>query len=254
MRRFPSPVALWVAVLVTTATAPFAPADDKKAEEGWIQLFNGKDLTGWRLPEKVSGFGEWTETKNDDGKVVALVGKAAKDGKEWTMWEVKDGLLVGRGPMSHLYTDAEAEDFHLRVVVKVNDKGNSGIFFRSAIRPGVPKGFEAQVNATHGDRVKSGSLYPNPEFGMDKFKSENCVMDQAGHGPDEFFTEEVICEGPRIRILVNGKQTADWTDPGDHPKRKEADGSFRKGHFAVQAHDPGSVMTFKTIEYKPLNK
>jgi hypothetical protein len=97
--------------------------------------------------------------------------------------------------------------------------------------------------------VKTGSLYPNAEFGLDKYKAINCVMDQATHAPDEFFTQEIICVGPRIRILVNGRQTVDWTDPMDDPKR-----DFRKGHFAIQAHDPGSVMTFKTIEYKPLTK
>lgn len=239
------------ACLAAALAAPVAIGQEKKSSsDGFIPLFNGKDLSGWSMPNPPSGqFESVAEKRNAEGKVVALVGKLKKGGEEVTCWRVEDGLLVGGGPMTHLYADPEADDFHLRVVVKVNDKGNSGIFFRSTKRPGVPKGFEAQVNATHGDRVKSGSLYPNAEFGMDKFKKENCVMDKAAHGPDEFFTEEVICEGPRVRILVNGQQTADWTDPGNDPKR-----DFKKGLFAVQAHDPGSVMTFKTIEYKPLGK
>ena len=58
-------------------------------------------------------------------------------------------------------------------------------------------------------------------------------------------TQEVIADGPHIRILVNGKQTIDWTDPNN---------TYSKGHFALQGHDPGTVVTFKKIEYKPIKK
>ena len=236
------------ACLALAALVPPAFSQEKKSSDGFIPLFNGKDLSGWALPNPSGKYVTVNAKTNDAGKVVAYVGKLA-DGKEDTCWRVEDGLLVGGGEMTHLYAKPEVEDFHLRVVVKVNDGGNSGIFFRAGMRQGVPRGFEAQVNATHKDPVKSGSLYPNAEFGMEKFRKENCVMNKAAHGPDEFFTEEIICEGPKVRILVNGQQTVDWTDPMDDPKRH-----FTKGYFAVQAHDPGSVMTFQTIEYKPLKK
>lgn len=231
-----------VAVAVLAASAP-------AADDDWLQLFNGKDLSGWFLPAPPQGF-TTVRAEKKGGKTVALVGTPDKGDKEVVLWRVEDGNLVGGGPMTHLFHErGDFEDFHLKVTVKINDKGNSGIFFRSDVRLGVPRGFEAQVNATHGDPVKSGSLYPNGEFGMDKYRKENCVMNKAGHEPDEFFVEEVICEGPRIRILVNGTQTVDWTDPGNDPKR-----DFKRGHIAVQAHDPGSVMTFKSIEIKPLKK
>ena len=55
--------------------------------------------------------------------------------------------------------------------------------------------------------------------------------------------EEVIAEGPRIRILVNGKQTIDFTDPNK---------TYTKGHFALQGHDPGSEVHYKNIKVKPL--
>ena len=71
-------------------------------------------------------------------------------------------------------------------------------------------------------------------------------MDTATHKPDEFFTEEVIADGDEITIKVNGKTTLDkWKDPNK---------TFTKGHFALQGHDPGSVMTFKKVEYKSLKK
>lgn len=238
----PSPVRTPLALALALSLAAAAPA----ADDGFVQLFNGKDFTGWKLPDPPSGqFKGKKEVKDKDGKVTEFIG-VLKDGKEVTLWKIKDGLIVGGGPMSHLYTDTEADDFHLRVEVMINDKGNSGIFFRAGLRPGVPKGYEAQVNATGGDPIKSGCLYPNGEFKLDKFKKEICtVMNTATHKPDEFFTEEVIAVGDEITIKVNGKETLKWKDPNK---------TFTKGHFAIQGHDPGSVMTFKKVEYKPMKK
>jgi hypothetical protein len=230
----------------TLALALLSPA----ADGDWVKLFNGKDLSGWQLPVPAGGFAGVTSKLNAAGKVVALTGTPAKGGEPVALWRVEDGLLIGGGPMTHLFTErGDFDDFHLKVEVKVNDGGNSGIFFRADVRPGIPAGYEAQVNATHKDPVKSGSLYPNGGNGLDKYRKENCVMNKAAHGPDEFFTEEVICQGARIRILVNGKQTVDFTDPYDHPARQAG---FKKGHIALQAHDPGSVMTFKSVEIKRL--
>lgn len=238
--------ALAAATLTFALVVP-APATQ---DDGWVKLFNGRDLSGWQLPVPAGGF-KAVETKLDGNRPVALLGTPAKGGEPVALWRVEDGLLIGGGPMTHLFTDrGDFADFHLKVVVKVNDGGNSGIFFRAAVRPGIPVGYEAQVNATHKDRIKSGSLYPNGSFGLNKFGEKYLVMDKAAHGPDEFFTEEVICEGPRIRILVNGQQTVDFTDPYDHPARKAG---FKSGHIAIQAHDPGSVMTFKSIDIKPLS-
>ena len=241
------------AVAVITATA-YGPASDS---DGYVSLFNGKDLTGWKIHPQTND--DWVKSiseKTENGKVVALIGKVYttkldkkkgekpedKETKNVTLWEVKDGLLIGGGPMSHIYTDASNySNFRFRVEMKINDKGNSGMFFRSGYRGGVPKGYEAQLNATHSDRVKTGSIYPNGEFGLDKFKAVTCVMDKAAHKPDEFFTQEVIADGPKLTTYVNGVKQIEWTDP-DH--------RFKEGHFALQAHDPGSIMTFRKVEVK----
>lgn len=204
--------------------------------DGWISLFNGKDLTGWKIPNPPSGqFQGVREVKNDSGAVTAFVG-ILKNGKEVTLWQVKDGLLIGGGPASHIFSEVEAENFHYRVVAKINDKGNSGQYFRTQFGPGFPKGYEAQINATHTDRIRTGSLY------FPKVK-EVLVLDQAPHKPDEYFTQEVIAVGNHIQIFVNGKKTVDWKDPNY---------TYKRGHFALQGHDPGSVMTFKVVEYKPI--
>jgi len=241
--RLSSFIATTVLMAIAVASPTTRAADPK--DDGWIQLFNGKDFTGWKVPNPPGGqFKDLKETKNDDGKVIAFVG-VLKDGKEVTLWQVKDGMIVGGGPASHIFTDVEADDFQYRVEMKINDKGNSGQYFRTKFGPGFPAGYEAQLNATHGDAIKTGSLYPDGRTKLGQFKKDITVMDKAAHKPDEFFTQEVIADGERIQILVNGKQTIDFKDPNK---------TYTKGHFALQGHDPGSVMTFKKVEYKPLKK
>ena|ERR1700722_14481226 len=234
-----------LAATVIGAVGSLSPSQADDKDEGWIQLFNGKDLTGWKIPNPPSGnFKDVKEIKNDDGKVIAFVGITKKDGKEITLWQVKDGMIVGGGPASHLFTEIEADNFRYRVEAKINDKGNSGQYFRTKFGPDFPQGYEAQINATHSDRIRTGSLYP--AGGLSKYKDKITVLDTAPHNPDEFFTQEVIADGPKITIIVNGKTTLDnWEDPNK---------TFTKGHFALQGHDPGSVMTFKKVEYKPLKQ
>jgi hypothetical protein len=244
-------LAVPLALVAAACPAGAVRAEDKKTEEGWVQLFNGKDLTGWKIPDPPSGqFKAVKETKNAEGKVVAFVGvlKDGKDGtpgKEVILWQVKDGLLVGGGPASHIFTEVEADDFKYRVEAKINDKGNSGQYFRTKFGPGFPQGYEAQINATHGDKIRTGSLYPSFGKVSDDDRKKILVMNDAPHKADEFFTQEVVAEGGRIQIFVNGKQTIDFTQ--EKP-------TYTKGHFALQGHDPGSIMTFKKVEYLPLKK
>ena len=241
---------LGVAAVVAAGLTPATRAAPEKADEGWVPLFNGKDFTGWKIPDPPSGgFKKGVkEVKNAEGKVIAFVATEndrklkGKDevipGKEYTLWQIKDGMIVGGGPASHIFTEIEAEDFHYRVEAKINDKGNSGQYFRTKFGPGFPQGYEAQINATGGDKIKTGSLYmPNVK--------EVLVLDTAPHKADEFFTQEVIAVGDHIQIFVNGKKTVDYKDPKK---------TYTKGHFALQGHDPGSVMTFKKVEYKPIKK
>src|SRR6266851_1243303 len=189
------------------AVCPFAKADDKKDDDkGWVQLFNGKDLTGWKTHPK------------DKAK-----------------WEVEDGVLVGRGPAGHLFSDRDDyENFVYRVEAKINDHGNSGQYFRTKFGPSFPSGYEAQINSTHRDPVKTGSLYG---FGKDATVREMLVK------PDEWFTQEVTAIGNHIVIKVNGKTTVDFVDNKN---------THMKGHFALQQHDPGTVVMFRKIEVKEL--
>ena len=188
-------------------------ADDNKKGDGWVQLFNGKDLTGWKTHPDSPG-----------------------------NWSVQDGAIVGVGKTkepSHLYSErGDYENFHYRIEAKINDKGNSGQYFRAAFMKGYPKiGYEAQINSTHSDERKTGSLYRLADV------KEILVP------PDTWFTQEVIADGNHIIIKVNGKQTVDFTDTRpDAPK---------KGHFAIQQHPPAkgaeaSIVHVRKIEVKEL--
>jgi hypothetical protein len=199
---------LLLAALVCSAAWASSAAADDKDDQGWVQLFNGKDLTGWK-------------THPDD--------KAT--------WEVKDGILVGSGAHAgHLFSDRDDyENFHYRIEAKISDKGNSGQYFRTKFGPSYPKGYEAQINSTHPDPQKTGSLYSFVPV------KEMLVK------PDEWFTQEVIANGNHIIIKVNGRKVVDFVDKKN---------TYTKGHFALQMHDPAdgveTTVQFRKVEVKEL--
>jgi hypothetical protein len=199
-----------------------AAADAPKAAsaDGFVPLFNGKDLTGWKTHD------------GDNAK-----------------WEVVEGAIAGSGPAGHLYSErGDYENFVFRIEAKINDKGNSGQYVRAKFAKGFPPGYEAQINATHTDPIKTGSLYP--AFLKDRveqraFREKNCVMNKppAGAGANEWFTQEVTADGNHIIIKVNGTVTVDYTDPHN---------TYTKGHFAIQQHDPGTKVWVRKAEVKEL--
>jgi hypothetical protein len=191
------------------AMGPVA-AEDKK-EEKWTQLFNGKDLSGWK-----------THPKNP-GK-----------------WRVEDGVLIGSGPASHLFSErGDYQNFRFRVEAAIGDKSNSGQYFRTEFGPGFPKGYEAQINSTHGDPIKTGSLYPAFNRKLTKEQRDKIIVKDMLAKPGEWFTQEVIARGNHIIIKVNGKTTVDFVDENN---------TYTKGHFALQQHDPGSTVKVRKIE------
>jgi Domain of Unknown Function (DUF1080) len=194
------------------AAVPGAVAEERKTD-GWVQLFNGNDLTGWK------------EHPGDKAK-----------------WEVVDGTLVGSGPSGHLFSErGDYANFHFRIEAKINDKGNSGQYFRATYTKGFPPGYEAQINSTSGDPIRTGSLYPD-QLASDDERQAMIVRDQLVK-PDEWFTQEVIAVGNHIVIKLNGSTTVDFVDE----KKRHA-----KGHFAIQQHHDGSVVSIRKAEVNEL--
>jgi hypothetical protein len=181
-----------------------------------IQLFDGKSLAGW---------------------------KPSKNSPEGT-YKVEDGILQIRGGQGHIYyvgADGKAEfkNFDFKAKVKTYPKANSGIYFHTAYQDaGWPAaGFECQVNASHGDRKRTGGLYAVRD-----------VMDTPAAPDNVWFEYHVRVEGKHIQIWIDGKQTVDFTQPEDWVPPKGMPGrKVGSGTFALQAHDPGCKVDYKDI-------
>ena len=104
---------------------------------------------------------------------------------------------------------------------------------RTAFGNGFPKGYEAQINSSHSDPVRTGSLYTFAKV-MDKLVP-----------PDTWFTQEVIADGNHIIIKVNDKVTVDYVDTKN---------TYMKGHFAFQQHNLGREVWIKNVMVKELPK
>ncbi len=188
------------------------------ADDGWTSLFDGKTLKGWK-----------------------------ESGGEGSFF-VEDGKLVAKGkPMGHLFYVGDVnsgafKDFELKLEVMTKTNSNSGVYFHTRYQEqGWPQsGFECQVNATHGDWRKSGGLYSVVD-----------VKDVAPHKDNEWWNYHITVKGKTVTIRVNGKQTAEWTQPDDW-KGKFPGRAIGSGTFALQAHDPNSVVYFKKIRVKTL--
>lgn len=191
-------------------------AGSARAEEGFVSLFDGKTLSGWEM-------------------------KARPGNRDKSKWEVKDGAIVGTGEASMLYSPKSYKNFIFRAEISINDNGNSGMYFRTPADPNgdFSKGYEVQVNATHKDPIKTGSLYTM----LHLFK--------APHKPGEFYTEEVEVQDvmyrgkpiTRIKVRVNGELLYEYQDFNP---------AWKEGHFGFQQHDPGSVVKIRKIEVKEL--
>ena len=107
---------------------------------------------------------------------------------------------------------------------------------------GFPKGYEGQINSTHKDPIRTGSLYPAFDLALTIEQKKKFVVKEMLVKPGEWFTQEVIAQGNHIVIKVNDKTTVDFIDEKNHPK----------GPFALQQHHDGSVVEFRRIEVKGL--
>jgi hypothetical protein len=200
-----------IARLVTTlGIAACSTAMSVGGQDGWIPLFDGKTLNGWRASENPSTF------------------------------RVENGEIIVHGPRAHLFYDGpvrnhEFRDFELKADVMTKPGANSGIFIRTEFQPSnwPSKGYEVQVNNSQSDWRRTGSLY--------------AVRDvREGVKDDEWFTMHTIVRGRRVRIMVNGKQTVDYTEPDSVPTR------LTGTTIALQGHDPASEVHYRNIMIKPL--
>ena len=78
-------------------------------------------------------------------------------------------------------------------------------------------------------------------------------MNPAPAKDDVWFTEHVIVKGNEVTIKVDGKTVVEYTEPEGTKPGKQFTRKLDKGTFALQAHDPGSIVFFKNIRVKRLD-
>ncbi len=205
---------LMMALPALLLAAGFTLADKKN--DGFVTITNGKDFSGWKASE------------NKDS------------------WSMKDGAFVAHGPRSHLFYQADKpfKNFELKVDVMTEPGSNGGIYFHTKYQEaGWPKyGYEAQVNITHGDPKKSGSLYGVVNIADPMLKD------------NEYYETHIIVKDRNVVIKLNGRTVVDYTEPkGQEAFSKDFERRLGDGTFALQCHDPKSIVHFKNIRVKRLD-
>lgn len=213
-------------VVLLISLCPVANAQSSE----WKQLFNGKDLVGW----KHVGPGEMV---------------------------VQDGLIKTSGGMGLLYwTGGKLGDCVIRVVYKMADQNdNSGVFVRIPLEPRdawmpVNYGYEIQIDNSPDDYHVTGDVY-----------SFSKAMARPGKPGPEWNTMEITLDGPHTRVSVNGVMVTDFTEGDTVPANSPADdlndhGSPKRGprpndgYMGLQNHSDKDVVYFKEVAVKMLKK
>lgn len=207
-------------VLVIAALQFSCNADD------WIPLFDGKTMNGWQ----------------------------ASDNK--TTWQVEDGALVTKGPRSHLFYVGEVnhhnfKNFELIAEVKTLPGSNSGIYFHTEYQEtGWPaKGYECQV-------INSNPQVGPGEYVEHKMTGSLYAIRNVWKAPakdNEWFIYRIVVQGKTIRTYINDELIADYTEPENPFRPEDKKGRLlSSGTFALQGHDPKSVVYYKNIRVKLL--
>ena len=165
-------------------------------------------------------------------------------------WSIVNGAFRAQGDRSHNFYYgplAPFKDFELKVDVMTEPGSNGGIYIHTKyLDSGWPwGGYETQVNQSQGDWRKSGSVYSVQDVKEDVIKG--LVKD------NEWYTHHVVVKGGNVKIYLNGKLVNDFTEEAGRQPGKDFERKLNSGTFALQAHDPKSVVLYKNIRVKKLN-
>lgn len=207
------PLAL-LALLTGLSSKTFA---EEKLEEGFVSLWDGKTFDNWKISE------------NPDS------------------WSIKDGAFVAKGPRSHLFyvgPEAPFKNFVFKVDCKTAENSNGGIYFHTKFQEGGwPKwGYESQVNNSHGDPKRTGSLY------------EVVNVYQQIIPDNTWWTQTITVKDKHIRVELDDTIVVDYLERPMKPfDEDDWQRYLSEGTFCFQAHDPGSTVWFKNIRVKKLD-
>jgi len=192
-----------------------APALAAPPEGGWVELFNGKDLSGWRA-----------------------------HGKE--KWVVENGAIMGEAvtdKYGYLVTEKTYKDFELRVKFKCDAAGNYGVFLRSRITGEGKWGPDIEGTQVEIDPSRdTGGIY---ESAGREWIARNTEASARATKPYDWNQMEITARGNHIVTRVNGVEIVDFTDPAPR---------FIEGVIGLQLHSGGGgKIHFKDIEIRALS-
>lgn len=204
-------------------------AQTKKDVSQWKQLFNGKDLSGWKH-----------------------VGAGSR--------YVEEGLLASKGGMGLLYWDGgKLGNCIIRVVYKMQKfNSNAGVFIRVPIEPKeewmpVYYGYEVQIDnhpetSNEDEYHISGTLYAFTK-----------PLSKPGKPGPDWNTMEITLDGPRTIIYLNGEKVTDYTEGQPVPERKFSFEPYpgirpNEGYIGLQNHGDEDIVYFKEVAVRPLIK
>src|SRR5205814_1372581 len=146
------------------------------SEAGFMQIFDGKTFTGWKMAN------EHTNS-----------------------WKIEEGAFVAHGDRCHLYYVGDSKpfkDFELKVDVMTEPNSNGGIYFHTRYQEvSWPKyGFESQVNVSHGDWIKTGSLYGIANIGITPAKD------------NQWWTQHIIVKDSKVTVKIDGKTILEYDE------------------------------------------
>ncbi|WP_128545698.1 3-keto-disaccharide hydrolase [Larkinella soli] len=202
-------------LLLLVACVSFRPETQKK---GWVSLFDGKSLDGWKVGANAGTF------------------------------SIENGAIVVAGPRAHLFYEGPVnnhnfKNFEFKTQVMTTPGSNSGIYFHTEYQEdGWPsKGYEVQVNNSHTDWRRTGSLYAVQDV------KEVYVKD------NEWYTEQITVKDKKVTIKINDKTVVEYTEPDNLDRSKDmSNRKISNGTFALQGHDPKSKVYFKDIQVRVL--
>lgn len=186
------------------------------SEEGFIKIMDGKTFDGWKIGDEAAH-----------------------------SWKIEDGAFVTRGSRSHLFyvgDDKSFKDFELKVEVMTEPGSNGGIYFHTRYQEtSWPKyGFECQVNVSQTDWIKTGSLYGLANMALTPAQD------------NKWWTQHIIVKGNKVTVKIDGQTVLEYNEPRGAQPGSDFTRKLDEGTFALQAHDPKSVVRYRNIRVKRL--
>ena len=209
-------------VLIVVMTAGMLRSEPLEAHpdtsgEGWVKLYNGKDLTGWRTE------GNWVP--QPDG-VLAI--KPRKGERGWKRYK------------DYLWTEKKYKDFVIDLEYKLPKNGNSGLHFRIKDKDPVKGGIEIQIKDSHGKPDKKMTAHDNGGIIKTSAPKKN-----ASKPAGEWNRLTVSVKGYHLQAVLNGVRIQDvQLDKGPVKDRP------LEGYIALQDH--GLPLWFRNIKIKEL--